>query len=59
MSTENSKDFMELLQEELDSRINEIESPGYEHVPSLTKGDYVGMISAAIVCVVIIVIGIV
>ena len=41
MQNEQSKSFKELLQEELEDRINEIESPDYEYVPRLTKGDYI------------------
>lgn len=59
MGTVKEKSFEELLQEELESRIAEIESPEYEYVPHLTKRDYIGMVSTAIVCFVIIVIGII
>ena len=59
MQNEQSKSFKELLQEELEDRINEIESPDYEYVPRLTKGDYIGMVVTAAICVVIIIIGIV
>ena len=59
MQEEQNKTFKELLQEELEDRITEIESPDYEYVPRLSKGDYVGMLVTAAVCVVIIIIGIV
>lgn len=51
------KSFKEQLKEELEPRIQEIESPDYEYVPRLTKADYIGMLATAAVCVVIIVIG--
>lgn len=51
------KSFKELLKEELEPRIQEIDSPDYEYVPRLTKGDYIGMLATAAACVVIIVIG--
>lgn len=56
MGNEKEKSFKELLQEEVESRIEEIESPEYEYVPRLTKADYVGMVT---ICVVILVIGII
>lgn len=59
MQNEQTKSFKELLQEELDDRIKEIESPDYEYVPRLTKGDYIGMVVTAVISVIIIVIGIV
>lgn len=59
MQNEQTKTFKELLQEELEDRIEEIESPDYEYVPRLTKGDYIGMVVTAAICVVIIIIGIV
>lgn len=59
MGSEKDKSFKELLQEELESRIEEIESPEYEYVSRLTKADYIGMIVTAVLCVVIIVIGII
>lgn len=58
MQNEQRKAFKELLQEELDDRIREIESPDYEYVPRLAKGDYIGMIATAAVCVIILLIGI-
>jgi len=59
MENTKAKSFEELLQEELESRITEIESPDYEYVPRLGKADYIGMIVTAVVCVAIIIIGIV
>ena len=59
MVTEREKTFEELLEEELESRISEIESPDYEYVPRLQKRDYMGMIATAVICVIIIAIGIV
>lgn len=59
MVTEREKTFEELLEEELESRISEIESPDYEYVPRLQKRDYMGMIAIAVICVIIIAIGIV
>ena len=59
MTIEREKTFEELLEEELESRISEIESPDYEHVPRLQKKDYLGMIATAVVCVIIIAIGII
>lgn len=59
MGNEKNKSFKELLQEELEARIEEIESPDYEYVPRLTKGDYIGMAATAAICIVIIVIGII
>ena len=59
MATEREKTFEELLEEELESRISEIESPDYEYVPRLKKRDFIGMIATAVVCVIIIAIGII
>ena len=59
MQNEQTKSFKELLQEELEDRIEEIESPDYEYVPRLTKRDYIGMVVTAAICVVIIIVGIV
>ena len=59
MGKSNEKSFEELLQEELESRITEIESPDYEYVPRLKKSDYIGMIATAAACIIIIVIGII
>jgi hypothetical protein len=59
MENEQAKSFEELLQEELEARIEEIESPDYEYVPRLTKGDYIGMVVTMAICVVIMIIGIV
>ena len=53
------KSVKEQLQEELDQRIAEIESPDYEYVERLNKADYIGMAITAAVCIVIIIIGIV
>lgn len=59
MENTKTKSFEELLQEELESRITEIESPDYEYVPRLKKSDYVGMIVTVVICVAIIAIGII
>ncbi|MBQ9015920.1 MAG: hypothetical protein IJ109_07325 [Firmicutes bacterium] len=58
MASDQEKSFKELLREELEARIEEIESPDYEYVPRLTKADYIGMVATAAACVVIIIIGI-
>lgn len=55
----NDKSVKEQLQEELDQRIAEIESPEYEYVERLNKADYLGMAITAAVCITIIIIGIV
>lgn len=57
MSSEKS--VKEMLQEEVDSRIAEIEAPDYEYVPKLNKADYIGMAATAAVCIILIIIGIV
>ncbi len=59
MQSEQNKSFKELLNEELEARIEEIESPGYEYIPRLTKADYLGMVVTAAICVVIIIVGVV
>ena len=48
-----------MLQEEVDSRITEIEAPDYEYVPKLNKADYIGIAATAAVCIILIIIGIV
>lgn len=53
------KSMEEMLKEELDFRIKEIESPEYEYVPKLNKKDYLGMLLTAVVCIVLMVIGII
>ncbi|MBQ3465321.1 MAG: hypothetical protein IJH22_00145 [Firmicutes bacterium] len=59
MQNEQTKSFKDILQEELEDRIAEMESPDYEYVPRLTKGDYIGMVVTAAICVVILIVGIV
>ncbi len=53
------KTFDELLQEELDLRIKEIESPDYQYVQKLNKADVIGILATAAACVLLIIIGIV
>ncbi len=53
-----SKSMAEMLKEELDVRIKEIESPDYEYVPKLNKGDYIGMALTAAACIFLIIVGI-
>lgn len=57
MSSEKS--IKEMLQEEVDARIEEIESEDYEYVAKLNKADYIGIALTAISCIVLIVIGII
>ena len=52
-----AKSMAEMLKEELDVRIKEIESPDYEYVPKLNKGDYIGIALTAATCICIIIIG--
>lgn len=52
------KSVAELLEEELGARIEEIEKPDYEYVPSLNKNDVIGMVVTAVICVAIMVWGI-
>ena len=54
-----TKSIAEMMQEELDVRIKEIESPDYEYVPKLNKADYIGMALTAAACVVLLIIGII
>lgn len=59
MENMETKTFEELLQEEIESRVAEIESPDYQYIPRLKKADYLGMAAVAIICVIIIAIGII
>lgn len=53
------KTVKEMLEEEVESRIQEMESAEYEYVPRLNKADYIGMAATAVACVILIVIGII
>lgn len=57
MSSEKS--VKEMLQEEVDARIKEMESPDYEYVAKLNKADYIGIAATAVACIILIVIGII
>lgn len=57
MSTEKS--INEMLQEEVEARIKEMESPDYEYVAKLNKADYIGIAATAAACIALIVIGII
>lgn len=57
MSAEKS--VKEMLQEEVESRIEEMESDDYQYVAKLNKADYIGILATAAACVVLIVIGII
>ena len=59
MNSEKGNNFKELLKEEMETRICEIESPDYEYVPRLKKGDYIGMVVTGAICIAIIIIGII
>ena len=54
-----AKSMAEMLKEELEVRIKEIESPDYEYVPKLNKGDYIGIALTAATCICLIIIGII
>ena len=54
-----AKSMAEMLKEELDVRIKEIESPDYDYVPKLNKGDYIGIALPAATCICLIIIGII
>ena len=54
-----AKSMAEMLKKELDVRIKEIESPDYEYVPKLNKGDYIGIALTAVACICLILIGII
>lgn len=54
-----AKSMAEMLKKELDVRIKEIESPDYEYVPKLNKGDYIGIALTAVACICLIIIGII
>ena len=54
-----TKSMAEMLKEELDVRIKEIESPDYEYVPKLNKGDYIGIALTVATCICLIIIGII
>lgn len=53
------KSVAEMLQEELDVRVGEIESPDYQYVPKLDRKDYIGIALTAVACVVLIIVGII
>ena len=57
MSAEKS--VKEMLREEVESRIEELESPEYKYVAKLNKADYSGMAATAAACVILLIIGII
>ena len=57
MSAENS--VKEMLREEVESRIEEMESADYQYVAKLNKADYIGILATAAACVILIVVGII
>ena len=57
MSAEKS--VKEMLREEVESRLEEMESPEYKYVAKLNKADYIGMAATAAACVILLIIGII
>ena len=53
------KSVKEMLREEVESRIEEMESPEYKYVAKLNKADYIGMAATAAACVILLIIGII